>query len=154
MRFEVLQCTALTGIPEADAASLLLTMRGGPDDLSEACLDEYVLCELGEHDERVEHAVLIWCAQPPAARDLWLFWAGVGAHRIYRFARLPRCPAVMRRIPAGAVRTCRLFDRHSTPHSWDVTDPLRDVLYERDVEAERRKYEDTDHRDGDDTKQP
>lgn len=145
----MLQCTAVTGLPETDTAAVLMAMRGGPEDPAEACVDGYVLCELGEHDDRMEHVAQIWYAQPPAAHDLWLFWTGTGTHRMYRLAELPRCPALLREIPTDVVRSCQLFDHHPAPHSWDVRDPLKDALLRQDLEDIRRAYETPDHRDDD-----
>ncbi len=92
----MLQCTAVTEIPVPEALVALLDLEGGPDDPRDAMADDcFLLCELGEHDESVEHAAHLWTAEPHGEQDLWLLWAGTGAHRVYRFATPPPCPVVL-----------------------------------------------------------
>ncbi|MET9656696.1 hypothetical protein [Streptomyces sp. NPDC006510] len=143
----MLQCTGCTDVPELDALVALTTMPGGPDNPPDVlALDDFALCELGEHDDRTEHAAQLWKAQLPTAPDLWLFWTGIGTHRAYRLAELPHCPVVVRRLPVGHVRGCTLFVQHPAAHSWDVTDPLDDLLTERAREEVRRLWGDEDDR--------
>lgn len=82
-----------------------------------------------------------------AAWDLWRFWTDEdtdkGVRRKFRFAELPPCLAVMRTLATGEKEACLLYDRHPAPHSWDVTDPLGDLV------AERMKEETGRERDGD-----
>ncbi|MEU2821549.1 hypothetical protein ABZ763_04500 [Streptomyces bacillaris] len=76
----MLQCTAVTEIPVPEALVALLDLEGGPDDPRDAMADDcFLLCELGEHDESVEHATHLWTAEPHGEQDLWLLWAGTGA---------------------------------------------------------------------------
>lgn len=35
------------------------------------------------------------------------------------------------RLGTDVVRRCAFFDRHTAPHSWDVEDPLGDLIAER-----------------------
>ncbi|QCW78030.1 hypothetical protein EQG64_13240 [Streptomyces sp. S6] len=126
----MLQCTAVTETPVAEVLVALLDLRGGPGDPRDAMVgDCFLLCELGEHDESVEHAAHLWTAEPHGGRDLWFLWAGAGAHRVYRFATLPPCPAVLRDFGTGAVEPCLFFARHRPhAHSFSVADPLADLI--------------------------
>ncbi|MFJ1612269.1 hypothetical protein ACIODT_02275 [Streptomyces sp. NPDC088251] len=144
----MLQCTALTDIPELDAFVALLDMENGPDHPPDVlALYDHLLCELGEHDEYTEHAARLWPVELPDVRDLWMFWTGTGAHRVYRFDERPICQAVSRRLPVRHTRVCRLFAQHSATHSWDVTDPLGDLLTDIAREEVRRLYEEADDQD-------
>ncbi|CAO0833788.1 hypothetical protein SMICM17S_00934 [Streptomyces microflavus] len=88
----MLQCTAVTAVPYYEALLALATMEGGPEHPPEFLApDEFLLCELGEHDDAVEHAAHVWAAQTVEDRDLWLFWAGTGAHRVHRLDALTWC---------------------------------------------------------------
>ncbi|WP_337192286.1 hypothetical protein [Streptomyces sp. YIM 132580] len=146
----MLQCTAFAEVPEMGTLVVLTAMNPEPGrtpgapgvpgvpELPE--LDDVLLCELGEHDDRTEHAAQLWAGEMAASRDLWMFWADADGRRRFRFAELPPCPAVMRTLATGEREVCVLFDRHSAPHSWDVTDPLGDLMAERlrqEVERER-----------------
>ncbi|WDG31276.1 hypothetical protein N7925_24585 [Streptomyces sp. CA-278952] len=126
----MLQCTAVTVVPFVEALLALATMEGGPEHPPDVLAqDDFLLCELGEHDEAAEHAAHIWTADvPDVERDLWLLWAGTGAHRVYRFATLPLCPALLRDLVTRAVTSCAYLDHHPGPHSWTVTDPLGDLI--------------------------
>lgn len=125
----MLQCTAYTDVPEIDALVALTAMEGGPDNPPDAlALDDFLLCELGEHHEHTEHAAQLWTAEIPAVRDLWLFWNGTGTHRTYRFAELPPCPASVRSESVTWGQACVFYNGHPTAHSWDVADPLGDLL--------------------------
>lgn len=104
----MLQCTAVTDVPEADVLAALTTMPGGPDDPRDTRLDGHVLCELGEHDEQAEHAARLWAADPPVMRDLWLLWTGTGTRRVRRCVGLRPCPAVLRRLSTDSVCQCSL----------------------------------------------
>ncbi|MEU3652066.1 hypothetical protein AB0E67_04305 [Streptomyces sp. NPDC032161] len=156
----MLQCTALTDIPEIDTLVALTTMPGGPVNPPDTCMDGYALCELGVHDrphgEQTEHAARLWAVDPPATRDLWLFWTGTdhntrvgsGEHRAYRLAELPPCPAVLRNLITGSRCPCALYDRHPAPHSWHITDPLRDLLVQQVLDGEPHTGEDASGPDG------
>ncbi len=75
----MLQCTALTNIPEIQALVALTTMPGGPDNPPDTGMDGHALCELGEHDaQHTQHAARLWAVHPPATHDLWLLWTGTG----------------------------------------------------------------------------
>ncbi|WP_411079992.1 hypothetical protein [Streptomyces sp. cmx-18-6] len=130
---------------------VLTAMNAEPGDASGLPeLDHFLLCELGEHDERTgkpgqtgqseptEHAAQLWAAEMPAARDLWMFWTDTGTHHKFRFAELAPCPAVIHRLTVGEREACVLFDRHPAAHSWDVTDPLADLMAERVRQEVRR----------------
>ncbi|WSB07568.1 hypothetical protein OG849_10045 [Streptomyces cyaneofuscatus] len=125
----MLQCTAVTEVPLSDALTALVTMDGGPDDPSSALAPTpYVLCELGEHDARTEHAALLSPAEVPHRPALWFFWTGDGTDRVHRVVNVPWCPAVLRTFATDSVLQCAFFDRHTAPHSWGVTDPLGDLI--------------------------
>ncbi|MYR93272.1 MULTISPECIES: hypothetical protein [unclassified Streptomyces] len=150
----MLQCTAFAEVPEMGTLVVLTAMNAEPGQASDVPavpgvpelpeLDDILLCELGEHDEKTEHAAQLWAGEMSAARDLWMFWTDAdtdtGMRRSFRFVELPPCPAVMRTLATDEREVCVLFDRHSAPHSWDVTDPLADLMAERmrqEVERER-----------------
>lgn len=154
----MLQCTALAEVPEIGTLVVLTAMHAEPGPTPAALpgvpelpeLEDTLLCELGEHDEKTEHAAQLWAGEMAASRDLWMFWTDTdtdtGMRRAFRFAEVPPCPAVMRTLATDEREVCVLFDRHSAPHSWDVTDPLADLMAERmreEVERERG-----DHGDG------
>ncbi|MFD3974291.1 hypothetical protein [Streptomyces cyaneofuscatus] len=126
----MLQCTAVTDVPYHEALLALATMEGGPERPADVLApDEFLLCELGEHDESVEHAAYLWAAQTPDVdQDLWLLWTGAGAHRVYRLATLPVCPARLRELATRTITPCAYFDHHPDPHSFHVTDPLGDLI--------------------------
>lgn len=92
----MLQCTAVTQVPYAAALLALSMMEGGPvhppDVLDQ---DDFLLCELADHDETAEHAAHLWTADVPDDRDLWFRWSGTGAHRLHRLDTLRLCPAVL-----------------------------------------------------------
>ncbi|MFI1185316.1 hypothetical protein [Streptomyces californicus] len=128
----MLQCTAVTDIPYAEALLALATMDGGPAHPTDYVeQDDFVLCELGEHDESAEHAAHLWLAETTFGEELWLLWSGEGAHRVHRLDVLPVCPARLRVLATGAVTLCAFFDHHSGPHSFSVTDPLGDLIADR-----------------------
>ncbi|MGW1205918.1 hypothetical protein [Streptomyces cyaneofuscatus] len=150
----MLQCTAFAEVPEMGTLVVLTAMNAEPGQTAGAPglpgvpelpeLEDTLLCELGEHDEKIEHAAQLWAGEMAASRDLWMFWTDTdtdtGMRRSFRFAELPPCPAVMRTLATDEREVCVLFDRHSAPHSWDVTDPLADLIAERmreEVERER-----------------
>ncbi|MFJ4961124.1 hypothetical protein ACIP6P_01465 [Streptomyces sp. NPDC088729] len=123
---DVLQCTAVTLLPFDDVpAALTATLEDGPAPGS------YLLCDLGEHDERTEHAAHLRSAETPSAPALWFFWTGSGADRVHRVATAPWCPALLHHLRTGVVQRCAFFDRHAAPHSWSVTDPLGDLIAAR-----------------------
>ncbi|MFJ4963584.1 hypothetical protein EES43_19290 [Streptomyces sp. ADI96-02] len=135
----MLQCTAVTEVPYAEALLALATMEGGPGRPPDALApDEFLLCELGEHDESVQHAAHLWAADTPDDRDLWFLWSGTGAHRVHGLDTLSLCPALYRDLIAHTVSACAFFDHHPGPHSWAVTDPLGDLLTEH-THAEVRR---------------
>ncbi|WP_411083218.1 hypothetical protein [Streptomyces sp. cmx-18-6] len=125
----MLQCTAVTRAPVSDVLTALVTMDGGPDDPSQALAPtHYLLCELGEHDTRTEHAALLWPAEVPHRPALWFFWTGSGTDRAHRIVTRPWCPAVLRIFATDSVLPCAFFDHHTAPHSWGVSDPLSDLI--------------------------
>lgn len=125
----MLQCTAVTEAPLSDVLTALVTMGGGPDDPSSVLAsNHHLLCELGEHDTRTEHAALLSPAEVPHRPALWFFWAGGGTDRVHRVVTVPWCPAVLRTFATDSVLQCAFFDRHTAPHSWGVTDPLGDLI--------------------------
>lgn len=136
----MLQCTAVTAVPLPEALLALAALEGGPEHPPDVLAeDEFLLCELGEHDDAAEHAAHLWTADvPDDDRDLWLLWAGTDAHRVYRFDVLPLCPARLRDLVTRTVTSCAYFDHHPGPHSWAVTDPLGDLIAER-IHSEVRR---------------
>ncbi|MGK3089061.1 hypothetical protein ACG93S_04205 [Streptomyces sp. WAC01490] len=125
----MLQCTAVTRIPLGEVTVALVTMAGGPgappDDLT---LDHYVLCELGEHDTLTDHAALLSAADEPDRPALWFFWSGTGTDRTHRIQAEPWCPATLRNFDTDVLLRCSFFNDHATGHSWDITDPLGDLI--------------------------
>ncbi|MFD7746264.1 hypothetical protein ACFV2V_11925 [Streptomyces sp. NPDC059698] len=125
----MLQCTAVTEIPYAEALLALATMKGGPERPSDFVeQDDFVLCELGDHGDSAEHAAHLFVADTPDDQELWFRWSGDGAHRVHRLDVLPVCPALLRVLATGAVTPCAFFDHHPGPHSFSVTDPLGDLI--------------------------
>ncbi|MFD4028526.1 hypothetical protein ACFWRV_34180 [Streptomyces sp. NPDC058576] len=128
----MLQCTAVTLLPPAAVLRLLAPGTDDPDDP-----EPYVLCELGTHDDQhPEHAAYLRPGRTPDSPALWFFWTGSGTERAHRAEPAPWCPAVLRRLDSGLVRRCALFDHHIASHSWDVTDPLGDLIAERLVSGD------------------
>ncbi|MFG3404744.1 hypothetical protein [Streptomyces sp. NPDC048142] len=127
----MLQCTAVTPFPDDDTLACLATVDDRP-----GRPDPYLLCELGEHDDRVEHAAHLWPAETPDAPAPWFFWTGTGTDRAHRVDTVPWCPALLRDLGTGVVRLCAFFDHHVTPHSWSVTDPLGDLIAERVISGD------------------
>ncbi|WP_334663368.1 hypothetical protein [Streptomyces cyaneofuscatus] len=125
----MLQCTAVTRIPLGEVTVALVTMAGGPgappDDLT---LDHYVLCELGELDTLTDHAALLSAADEPDRPALWFFWSGTGTDRTHRIQAEPWCPSTLRNFDTDVLLRCSFFNDHTTGHSWDVTDPLGDLI--------------------------
>lgn len=129
----------MTQVPYAEALLALATMEGGPDhppDVVEP--EDFVLCELADHDESAEHAAPLCTADVPDDRDLWFLWSGTGAHRVHRLDTLRLCPAVLRELATRTVTTCAFFDHHPGPHSFSVTDPLGDLIADH-VHSEVRR---------------
>ncbi|MFD5942904.1 hypothetical protein [Streptomyces griseus] len=123
----LLQCTAVTLLPPE---ALLLLPSAGVDDSGDP--EPYVLCELGEHDgPHTEHAAFLRPGRTPDSAAQWFFWTGDGTERAHRTDRAPWCPALLRRLDTDVVRQCSFFDHHTAPHSWDVDDPLGDLVAER-----------------------
>ncbi len=127
----MLQCTAVTLLPP-DAVLRLLAR--GPDDTDDP--EPYVLCELGAHDGThdgppTEHAAFLRPGRTPDSAARWFFWTGDGPERVHRTGSEPWCPALLRRLDTDVVRRCSFFDHHTAPHSWDVEDPLGDLIAER-----------------------
>ncbi|WP_032791235.1 MULTISPECIES: hypothetical protein [Streptomyces] len=125
------QCTAVTLLPP-DAVLRLLAR--GPDDTDDP--EPYVLCELGAHDgthdgPHTEHAAFLRPGRTPDSAAQWFFWTGDGPERAHRTGSEPWCPALLRRLGTDVVRRCAFFDHHTAPHSWDVEDPLGDLIAER-----------------------
>ncbi|MFJ9106719.1 hypothetical protein [Streptomyces sp. NPDC102283] len=135
----MLQCTAFSELPEMGARVALMGLEGRPGAAPEAPdLDEFLLCELGAHEEAIEHAAQLWSASARAGRDLWMFWTDADERRKFRFKELLPCPAVIHRLSVKKGEACVLYDRHPGAHSWDVTDPLADLMAERIREEVRR----------------
>ncbi|MFD4028230.1 hypothetical protein ACFWRV_32665 [Streptomyces sp. NPDC058576] len=137
----MLQCTAFTELPEMGARVALMGLADGPGQSAEAPeLDAFLMCELGEHEggKGVEHAAQLWSASPAAGRDLWMFWADADGRRKFRFVELLPCPAAIHQLSVKDGDACVLYDRHPGAHSWDVTDPLADLMAERIREEVRR----------------
>ncbi|MFE6982472.1 hypothetical protein [Streptomyces griseus] len=124
----MLQCTAVTLLPPDAVSRLSAPGTDGPEDP-----EPYVLCELGTHDDgpHTEHAAYLRPGRTPDSPALWFFWTCSGPERTHRAESASWCPAVLRRLDSGLVRRCALFDHHTAPHSWDVTDPLGDLIAER-----------------------
>ncbi|WP_327304711.1 hypothetical protein OG730_14990 [Streptomyces sp. NBC_01298] len=124
----MLQCTAVTSVPEIDALVAMVTMQGAPGDPPSTLylLGDMVLCELGE-DEHTEHAAMICMANTDEPQALWLFWTGEGSTRHYALEERPECPAEQH-PGSGRGYICVLFDKHPAVHSWVVTDPLGTIL--------------------------
>ncbi|MZG03870.1 hypothetical protein [Streptomyces sp. SID5614] len=132
----MLQCAAVTLLPSETVLRLTAPGADSPEDP-----EPYVLCELGEHDgtptgPRTEHAAYLRPGRTPDSPALWFFWTGSGPERTHRAEPAPWCPAVLRRLDSGLVRRCALFDHHPASHSWDVTDPLGDLIAERLVSGD------------------
>ncbi|MGA5469190.1 hypothetical protein ACPCUK_10215 [Streptomyces arboris] len=119
----------MTRIALGEVTVALVTMTGGPgtppDDFT---LDHYVLCELGEHGPLTDHAALLSAADAPDRPALWFFWTGTDMDRTHSIRARPWCPAILRNLDTDAVLKCSFFNRHATGHSWDVTDPLGDLI--------------------------
>ncbi|MFE2291052.1 hypothetical protein [Streptomyces sp. NPDC059452] len=150
----MLQCTAFAEVPPMGALVVLTAMNTEPGRTPVMPeLDEMLLCELGEHDKETEHAAQLWAAEMSAARDLWMFWTDTdtdtGMRRKFRFAEVPPCLAVLRDLATDEGEACLLFDRHSAPHSWHVTDPLADLVAEQVREEVRRERGGDGDEDGD-----
>ncbi|MEU6951077.1 hypothetical protein [Streptomyces sp. NPDC045714] len=123
----MLQCTAVTLLPPDAVLRLLAPGLDDPGDP-----EPYVLCELGEHHgPHAEHAAFLRPGRTPDSAAQWFFWAGHGTERAHRTGRAPWCPALLRRFDTDVVRRCSFFDHHPAPHSWDVDDPLGDLIAER-----------------------
>ncbi|MFJ9621253.1 hypothetical protein [Streptomyces sp. NPDC101181] len=155
----MLQCTALTELPEMGmrVALLVLEDEPGQEEGAKLALDDFLLCELGEHDKDTEHAAQLWAADRPAARDLWMFWTDTATdtemRRKFRFAELLPCPAVIHRLSVTEGDVCVLYDRHPGAHSWDVTDPLAELMAEQirqDILREREGQDGSAAGDGHD----
>ncbi|MFD4224457.1 hypothetical protein [Streptomyces griseus] len=129
----MLQCTAVTLLPPDAVLRLTAPGTDGPEDP-----EPYVLCELGTHDDgpHTEHAAYLQPGRTPDSPALWFFWTGSGPERAHRAESAPWCPAVLRRLDSGLVRRCALFDHHTAAHSWDVTDPLGDLIAEQLVSGD------------------
>lgn len=144
----MLQCTAVTALPPDEALAALLSMDDGPDDTDDLLGDKpYVLCELGEHDEVVEHAARLWTAETEPPKSLWFLWADrAGDHR---FTTLPLCPVRIHHVRENYRQWCGLYEDHPGNHSFHVRDPLRDAHHAQiRRNAKRTHRRDTDNPDG------
>ncbi|MEV6076322.1 hypothetical protein AB0L80_14640 [Streptomyces sp. NPDC052069] len=140
----MLQCTSFAHLPEIDALVALTTMPGGPADPPEALAEhKRALCELGEHSEYDEHAARLWPVETEDRGDLWFFWAP--GH--YRFTALPPCSALSGHGPVSKIKGCTLHLMHAAGHSWEVTDPLGDLLDAIARREVRRILRDNPHTD-------
>ncbi|MFG3406844.1 hypothetical protein [Streptomyces sp. NPDC048142] len=127
----------MTREPPGDVLSAFAAEDGDSDSPpSGGTQNPFLLCELGEHDTRTEHAAFLRAIEPPSAAALWFFWAGDGPDRVHRVDIVPWCPAVLRHLGTGVVRLCAFYDHHVAPHSWSVTDPLGDLIAERITSGE------------------
>ncbi|MFJ9621024.1 hypothetical protein [Streptomyces sp. NPDC101181] len=127
----------MTRLPLGDLRNAVVALWGGANRAPATdAADHFLLCELGEHDARTEHAAHLWANDPPSAPALWFFWTGAGTNRVHRVDAVPWCPAVLRNVATGVVRLCTYFDHHAAAHSWGVTDPLGDLLAERVVSGD------------------
>ncbi|MEU2066288.1 hypothetical protein [Streptomyces anulatus] len=109
---------------------MLRLLAPGVDDPGDP--EPYVLCELGEHDgPHTEHAAYLWPGRTSDSPAQWFFWTGDGPERAHRTGSAPWCPALLRRLDTDVVRRCAFFDHHPAPHSWDVDDPLGDLIAEQ-----------------------
>ncbi|MER6638514.1 hypothetical protein [Streptomyces microflavus] len=126
----MLQCTAVTRVPLSEVLIALVTMPEGPDTPpdDDFTLDHYVLCELGEHASHIDHAALLYPAENPDRPALWFFWTGTDTDRTHRITTAPWCPAILRHLRTDATLRCSFFNSHPTGHSWEVTDPLGDLI--------------------------
>ncbi|MFJ1789571.1 hypothetical protein ACIOML_35340 [Streptomyces anulatus] len=138
-----------------EALVALVRMEGAPDDPDEHLAEKaYLLCELGEHTDDIEHAAHLWTAETEPPRDLWFLWTVGGAHRIYhRFVSLPMCPVKFTDAHEGYRRWCALFEGHPHSHSFHVADPLREALAERARHEARRLISEGDSDGGDYTEE-
>ncbi|CAM5383145.1 hypothetical protein ACTFBT_27080 [Streptomyces microflavus] len=125
----MLQCTAVTRIPLGEVTVALVTLAGEPGTPPDGfTLDHYVLCELGEHDTLTDHAALLSAAAEPNRPALWFFWTGTDTDRTHHIRAEPWCPATLRNLDTDALLQCSFFNDHTIGHSWDVTDPLGDLI--------------------------
>ncbi|MEU1169883.1 hypothetical protein [Streptomyces microflavus] len=146
----MLQCTAVTYTPITEAVIALTTLEGEPVHPEDVLLEEFVLCELPEHDETAEHAAQLYVGETREDQDLWLFWTGTDAHRIYRLEALAMCPARLHDRHTGLTRRCIFFYNHRPrDHSFFVTDPLRQALAE-EIRAGLRDHAEDRTNDTDD----
>ncbi|MFJ1592469.1 hypothetical protein ACIOD0_19800 [Kitasatospora albolonga] len=119
----------MTPAPLNDVLLALTTMESGPDNpLTALPPAHYVLCELGEHDTRTEHAALLCPGGTPHRPALWLLWTGTDTDRTHRITTIPWCPTVLRILDTDSALPCSLLNHHTGDHSWNVTDPLSDLL--------------------------
>ncbi|MFF3210574.1 hypothetical protein ACFYYB_07910 [Streptomyces sp. NPDC002886] len=119
-------------------------MEHGPDNAALWLyeLGEYQLCELAG-DGHAEHASML-CnddARPP--QDLWLLWTGEDEPRKTRIAELPACPAAINRGRTNAWH-CILFAEHPAVHSWEISDPLGDLIKQQAKEEAYRRFDQPD----------
>ncbi|MFJ2025803.1 hypothetical protein ACIODW_18660 [Streptomyces sp. NPDC087897] len=149
----MLQCTAVTALPPDEALAALVSMEGGPDDADDLLHDKpYVLCELGEHREAVEHAARLWTAETEPPASLWFLWTdSSGGHRVHhRLVTLALCPVRIHHVRENYRQWCGLYDHHPGNHSFHVRDPLRDAHHAQIRRDAERTYggdtEDPDER--------
>ncbi|MFF8554011.1 hypothetical protein ACF058_14370 [Streptomyces sp. NPDC015501] len=139
----MLQCTAVTALPLDEALAALMGTDDGPDDMDDLLGDKpYVLCELGEHDEVVEHAARLWTAETEPPKSLWFLWTdSPGGHRIHhRLVTLPLCPVRIHHVRENYRQWCGLYDDHPGNHSFHVRDPLRDAYHAQIRSDAERAY--------------
>ncbi|MFJ7588411.1 hypothetical protein ACIQZO_13700 [Streptomyces sp. NPDC097617] len=141
----MLQCTAISKIPTRDALIALTRMENGPDNASLWLyqLGEYRLCELAG-DGHAEHATMLCNSDVrDDPRDLWLLWTDEGGRRRERLAELPPCPEAINRGRPNAWH-CILFAEHPAVHSWEISDPLGDLVKQQAKEEAYRRFDQYD----------
>ncbi|AXI73874.1 hypothetical protein DTW94_23380 [Streptomyces cavourensis] len=121
----MLQCTAVTRIPLDDTLTALITLPG-----EHHTPTPYALCELGEHPTPTDHAALLRPADNPDHPALWLFWTATHTPDTptHRIDTAPWCPATLHHLTNNTTLPCSLYHQHPTSHSWDITDPLADLI--------------------------
>ncbi|MFJ5740211.1 hypothetical protein [Streptomyces microflavus] len=138
----------------AEALVALLDMSGGPDDVNDHLAGKgFVLCELGVHDEDTDHAARLWTAEKKPPKGLWFMWTEITDLIVFhRFATLTLCP-YWQIVEEDSRDWCNFYEDHPAPHSFHVSDPLRDLLHEQTrLEAQQRFFEENpDEVDGDES---
>ncbi len=98
----MLQCTAVTAV------------RSPSGEIG------YPSCELGEKHGG-EHAEFCW-EEDARGGEVWFCWSALGG----RFVLLPWCGVTGGKHDDA----CTLFRDHPAAHSWAITDPTREALWQ------------------------